>query len=133
MIDVVNDAEGVRMALDEIFEEDFVRSRIDREVKGANEQTRLRLETQIPARTLSPGYYEFASHLFRLDNERRVGVSIDAGRLAAFEIRGLIALDCARKTFEHRHPACSACGTRQQNRFGAECSGCGVKFRRKGA
>ena len=27
---------------------------------------------------------------------------------------------------------CSACGARQQNKFGAECFNCGAKFRRKG-
>lgn len=121
------------MALEEIFEEDFVRSRIDRELDGANAQTRERLEQQIPSRTLSPGYYDFALHILRLDDERKAGVVLFASALAHFEVAGLLALGRARAAFEGRHPACSQCGARQQNRFTVECSGCGVKFRRKGA
>lgn len=132
MIHVGRDPEGVRMALEEIFEEDYVRARIDRECQGGNEQTRERLQAQIPERTLSPGYYEFALHLLRLDDERRAGITLDAAQLAGFDVRGLVILGRARSTFEHKHPACSACGARQQNRFGVECSSCGVKFRRKG-
>jgi hypothetical protein len=131
MIDVVQDAEGVRMALEEIFEEDFVRSRIDHESAGADEQTRERMSFQIPPRTLSPGYYEFGLHLLRLEDEQKAGVGFAAKDLAAFEVRGLLALGRAHSAFEGRHPACSACGTRQQNRFGKECSRCGVKFRKR--
>ena len=63
MIDTVHDAEGVQMALEEIFEMDLVRSRISHELAGANEITRERMLCQIPLRTLSPGYYEFAQHI----------------------------------------------------------------------
>ena len=129
MIDVVHDAEGVRMALEEIFEEDFVRSRIERESAGANEETRERMAFQIPPRTLSPGYYEFSRHLLRIEEEQKAGVGFTAGELAAFEIQGLVALGRARSAFEGRHPACTTCGTRQQNRFAFKCQGCGVKFR----
>ena len=128
MIEIVRDAEGVRMALEEIFEEDFVRARVERESAGANAETKERMQRQIPKRTLSPGYYAFAEHLRSLDDERRAGIIFRVGDLAAFEARGLVALDRARSEFEHRHPACSGCGVRQENRFGRECSGCGVKF-----
>jgi hypothetical protein len=131
MIDVVQDAEGVRMALEEIFEQDFVRSRIERESAGANEETRERMAFQIPPRTLSPGYYEFGSHLLRLDAEQKIGLPLSRHDVAVFEIKGLVALGQARSAFEGRHPACSACGARQLNRFGVECSGCGVKFRKR--
>lgn len=131
MIDVVHDAEGVQMALEEIFEEDFVRARVNRESAGANEQTRERMAYQIPPRTLSPGYYEFGLHLLRLETEQKAGISLAACELALFEARGLLALGRAHSAFEGRHPACSACGARQQNRFGHECNACGVEFRRK--
>jgi hypothetical protein len=131
MIDVVHDTEGVRMALEEIFEQDFVRSRIERESAGANEETRERMSFQIPPRTLSPGYYEFGQHLLRLDAEQKAGVGFTAGDLAAFEVSGLLALAHARSAFEDRHPACNTCGTRQLNRFAVECSSCGVKFRKR--
>lgn len=132
MIDVVKDAEGVRMALEEIFEEDYVRSRISRELEAASEQTRERLASQVPPRTLSPGYYEFAGHLLWLESERNAGVGFSAGALAAYEVRGLVALGNARSAFDGRHPKCSSCGARQQNRFSTECLNCGVNFRRKG-
>lgn len=128
MIDVVRDQEGVRLALEEIFEEDFVRARIDRNSAGASPETKERMRRQIPRRTLSPGYYAFAEHLLVLDEERQAGVAFS---LAGFEARGMVALQRARGEFERRHPPCSACGTRQENRFGMECSGCGTKFRRK--
>jgi hypothetical protein len=132
VIDVVRDSEGVRMALEEIFEEDYVRASLEREFAGANVETRARLESRIPARTLSPGYYRFAQHLFHLDAQRKASVVFASGDLAAFELDGLIALDRARGEFERRHPACSSCGARQPNRFAPECCECGVKFRRKG-
>jgi NADH pyrophosphatase NudC (nudix superfamily) len=131
VIDVVQDAEGVRMALEEIFEEDFVRSRIDRESAGADKQTRERMACQISPRTLSPGYYCFAQHLLHLEGEQKAGITFAAGDLAAFEVFGLLALGSARTAFESRHPACSACGARQQNRFGVQCSNCGIKFRKR--
>ena len=131
VIDVCRDSEGVRMALEEIFEEDYVRSRIDREFAIANAETRQRLEWQMPARTLSPGYYRFALHLLHLDSERKVGIGFSAGELAAFEADGLVALDRAHCAFEFRHPPCSACGGRQENRFSLQCCHCGVKFRKK--
>jgi hypothetical protein len=132
VIDVARDPEGVRMALEEIFEEDFMRARIEREAAGASPETRARMESRLPARTLSPGYYRFAQHLFHLDAQRKAGIVFVCGDLAAFEVEGLLALDRARGEFERRHPACSSCGARQENRFSPECCGCGVKFRRKG-
>jgi hypothetical protein len=131
MIDAVRDAEGVRMALEEIFEEDFVRARVHRESSGADEETRERMAFQIPPRTLSPGYYVFGLHVLRLADMQKAGIVFGAGDLAEFEASGLMALAQARGGFESRHPACSACGSRQQNRFGVECHNCGAKFRRR--
>lgn len=132
MIDVVLDAEGVRMALEEIFEEDFARSRIEHNAENASQETRDRMEKQIPPRTLSPGYYGFASHLLRLEDERKAGVALTADGLADFEVSGLVALLRARETFERRHPACPACSARQQGRFATECHSCGAKFACRG-
>jgi hypothetical protein len=131
VIDVAYDAEGVRMALEALFEEDFVRARIERVAGSATAESRQRMEWQIPKRVLSPGYYRWAEHIFRLDAERRAGVGFTAGELAGVEVAGLVALDRARGAFENAHPACSACGLRQENRFGRECPSCGAKFRRK--
>ena len=133
MIDVVRDTEGVRRSLEEIFEEDFARSRIERQLadSGAAEATRARIEATIPARTLSPGYYEFALHLLKLDQEREAGILFTASDLADFEARGLVELGRARSAFHQKHPPCSACGAHQANRFGSSCDACGAEFRRK--
>jgi hypothetical protein len=130
-IDVWRDPEGVRLALEEIFESDFVRARIRREAAGATPETMERMEQKIPPRTLAWGYYRFAEHLLHLDALRRAGVRFAERDLLGCEAEGMLALDRARTAFEGHHPACSACGHRQQNRFGAECSGCGAKFQRK--
>lgn len=132
MIDVARDREGVRMALEEIFEEDFLHSRLARELENANEQTRQRIEERMPVRTLSPGYYSLALHLVATEQLFKAGISFGVGAIADFEAAGLVALARAREAFGTRHPACSACGAHQQNRFGAECHACGIKFRRKG-
>jgi hypothetical protein len=129
VINVWNDAEGVRMALEEIFEQDFARSRIREE--GANDETLARMEQRIPPRTLAWGYYSAGEHLLHLESLQQAGVVFPARDLAAFEAEGLVILHRARSGFESRHPACSACGQRQQNRFGRECHACGAKFQRR--
>jgi hypothetical protein len=131
MIDVWKDAEGVRMALEEIFESDFVRSRIHSE--GASPETIERMERQVPPRTMAWGYYRFGEHLLHLEALQQAGIGVASVDLAAFEAEGLLALHRARSAFKARHPACTACGERQQNRFGRECPGCGSKFQRKKA
>jgi hypothetical protein len=128
-IDVWKDAEGVRMALEDIFESDFVRGRVRRDAQGANPETAERMERQIPPRTLAWGYYKFGEYLLHLDALREAGIPL--ADLKSCEAEGLLALHRARAAFHGRHPACSACGLRQQNRFGTECPGCGAKFQRK--
>lgn len=132
MIDVVRDDEGVRIALEEIFEEDFVCARIDREAEGASAETRARMESRIPPRTLSPGYYEFGFHLLRLEDAHKAGIVFSAADLTAYEVAGLVTLRAARAVFESQHPACPGCGVRQQNRFSVACHNCSTKFRTKG-
>jgi hypothetical protein len=129
--DVWRDAEGARMALEEIFESDFARSRICRESEGASEETVERMERAIPPRKLAWGYYRFAEYLLHLDALRKAGITFETRDLGGFEVEGLLALDRARSAFEGKHPACGTCGIRQQNRFGSECSGCGAKFQRR--
>lgn len=119
------------MALEEIFESDFVRSRIQREASGASPETVERMERQIPPRTLAWGYYRFGEYLLHLDALQRAGIGFQVRDLAGFEAEGILALGRARAAFESHHPACGSCGTRQQNRFGRECPGCGAKFQRR--
>src|ERR1035437_107105 len=128
-MNVWNDAEGVRMALEEIFESDFARSRIRDE--GANAETLARMELQIPPRTLAWGYYSAGEHLLHLESLQQAVVVFPARDLTGFEAEGLLALRRARAGFENRHPSCSACGARQQNRFGQQCHACGSKFQRR--
>lgn len=132
MIDVVHDAEGVRMALEEIFEEDFARARVERIAASASPEQRERLAQSAAQRTLSPGYYRFAQHLLHLEAARDAGIVFSPRDLAAFEVDGLVALLRARENFRGRHPACGSCGAPQEGRFNVECSNCGVKFQRKG-
>ena len=129
MIDVWHDAEGVRMALEEIFESDLVRSRIERESSGASPETRARMERQIPPRTLAWGYYRFGEYLLHLEALRGAGVAFAAREMLTAEADGLLALGRSRTAFEGRHPACSSCGLRQQNRFVVECPECRAKFK----
>lgn len=131
MIDVVRDEEGVRQALEDLFEEDLARARIERQTENADPRTKERMLAQLPQRKLSPGYYRFAEHLLRLESEQRAGIGFAAGSLSGFEADGLLTLQRARGAFNFRHPPCSACGVHQPTRFGVECSRCGVKFRRR--
>lgn len=133
MIHAERDADGVREALEALFEESFVRARIQREAAGASAETRERMEWQLPKRKLSPGYYRWAEHLLLLDEQRRAGVGFTACELAHFEASGLVQLELARAEFKSRHPSCGACGERQENRFSPQCCACGVRFRRKGS
>jgi hypothetical protein len=129
MIDVWHDTEGVRLALEEIFESDFVRSRLRREADGASTETVERMERTIPPRTLAWGYYAFGEYLLHLEALAKAGIGYQS--LAAFEAEGLLALSRARANFGGKHPECSSCGARQANRFGTECPVCGTRFQRK--
>jgi hypothetical protein len=132
VIDPCRDSEGVRMALEELFEEDHVRARIARSLENATDETRERMLNALPPRTLSPGYYSFAFHLLGLEEQIRAGVTFAETDLAAFEVNGLIALGRARTAYRAKHPPCSACGVHQETRFSAQCCSCGVNFRKKG-
>lgn len=130
MIDVVRDVEGVRMALEEIFEEDYARSRIEREIEGADADTRRRMQARLPRRTLSPGYYAFAEHVLRLERLQKAGIQFRADSMPGYECDALLAVGRARTAFECRHPKCASCGANQQNCFGVKCHACGANFER---
>lgn len=130
MIDVARDADGVRMALEAIFEEDFARSRVEREAH--DERMRERMERMIAPRQISPGYFRWGRHLLRLEREGKAGVALDPRTMAAAECEGLLAVESARSEFQYNHPACTRCGAHQENRFALKCRGCGVEFARKG-
>jgi len=130
LIDVVRDREGVRMALEVLFEEDFARALLDRRSPNASDRERARMESAIPARVLSPGYFRWAEHLLRLDAEREAGIPLDAAKLTAYETDGLLDVKRMRQEFQHRHPACGSCGERLESRLQPECHQCHAKFRR---
>jgi hypothetical protein len=131
LIDVVRDTEGLRMAFAEIFEQDFDRARISRSAESASDVTRERLLGTVSPLTLSPGYHQFAYHLMFLESQHKAGVALNTATMAAYEAAGLLCLSQARAVFEGKHPPCSACGARQDNRFAPECHACGAKFTRR--
>ena len=130
---VERDGEGLRLALLELFEEEFGRARIERLMANANEATQQRLIDALPKRTLSPGYYAWCFHLLRLESEKEAGLQLDPAVLSAFEGAGMRTLVGARADFRAKHPPCSRCGVEQETRFAPECCACGVKFARKGS
>jgi hypothetical protein len=131
VIDVVRDAVGVQKAVEEILEEDYARSRIEQDSAGADEDTRDRMAAKLPRRTLSPGYYEFALHLLRLESRQKTGVVYAADKIAVYEAAGLLAIGRARAEFSSRHPTCAGCGAHLPNRFSVECPACGAKLGRR--
>lgn len=133
MIDVGKDTVGIRLALEELFEEDLARRRIRRSAENANEETLARLYRTLPERKFSPGYYRWGYHILSLDSEREAGLLLDPAQLASIEVGGLLALTEARRAFRNRHPECTACGAQQETAFAPECWKCGSKFKQKGA
>jgi len=129
-LQVERDPEGLQVALRELFEEAFCREVTDSVMKKADDETRQRALDDIPARTLSPGYYTRAEYLLELGSSIEAGVGFSSEVLARVDVDGLKALKRARYDFERDHPAC-ACGTRQHNRFILECRSCHAKFVRR--
>jgi hypothetical protein len=124
--DVTRDPQGISVALAELLEESFCRSRVACDF--ADEGTAQRIDSSMPQRTLSPGYYKVASFLFWLE-ERVKARTITAGFLA-FEMEGVAQVTAARGEFATKHPKCNACGAAQDSRFAAECHACHAKFTR---
>lgn len=129
--DVTRDQDGLAIALGELLEESFARSRVGGQYADA--YTRDRIAASLPQRTLSPGYYRMAEHFFWL--ERRVKAhALAASNLVtqffAFEMEGLVLADAAHDEFSSKHPKCSGCGAHQDSRFASECHACRASFRR---
>ena len=129
-IDVARDMDGLQQALSEVIEEDFAFSRVRRVFDLSGDDDRDRLLRSLPPRTLSPGYYKYASYIVWLDERIKAGMQFR--RLADCEMEGLVALTRARGKFDYDHPSC-ACGAHQENRFCTKCHSCGIEFRKRDA
>ena len=125
-VHVERDAEGLKIALREIFEEAFLRE-ASGGMDGATASTMARIAEEMPQRSLSPGYYTRAEYLLDLATAIECGVGYSAEVLGRDDALGLQALKRARNEFERDHPACS-CGARQHSRFISQCRRCGAKF-----
>lgn len=127
---IERDAEGLQLALRELFEESF----FDEAIKSLlakledNPEERDRVFRDRPERNLSPGYYDRAAYLLELGSAIEAGAQFTAATLGRDDVAGLQAMKRARNSFEHDHPSCPACGTRQDNRFMKQCKGCRTKF-----
>lgn len=126
-IQTARDAEGLKIALRELFEEAFCREAIGSMMQKADLDTRTRAEEDLPERSLSPGYYRRAEYLLDLASAIESGATYSADVLTRDDVHGLQALRRAKHEFECDHPACS-CGIRQHNRFVTECRSCHAKF-----
>lgn len=133
MIQVERDHEGLHTALVGLFEEAFQKSAIEEASRMADKEQRRRMLDELPARELSPGYYTRATYILDLGRALETGVSYSADLLTREDVRGLQMLARAKAEFEREHPACGACGARQDNRFSLQCRGCGAKFHRGGS
>lgn len=128
MIDVARDHENVVQALVEILEEEFAFSRVRRVLDNSEEGDRGRIVESLPPRTLSPGYYRWASYLFWLEARRGAGIEFE--QIDGREMDGLVAVKRARAQWEAQHPACP-CGARQDTRFETKCRACGLEFAKR--
>ena len=127
-IAIEKDAEGLQVALRELFEEAYLREAIAGVMAEAGEEDRARALDDLPERTLSPGYYDRASYLLDLSSAIQVGASYSAATLTRSDVVGLQAVKRARSEYEQAHPPCGRCGTRQDNVWATQCRSCGTKF-----
>lgn len=131
---IERDAEGQQTALRELFEETF----FDESMKPLLEKLKdnpeecERVLFDRPERSLSPGYYDRAAYLLDLGLAIEAGAQYGAATLSRDDVTGLEAVKRAKAEFEHDHPSCAACGTRQDNRFMQQCKSCRTKFAGRG-
>lgn len=126
------DAEGLRIALRELFEESFLAEATQNIADTDDIEAIRRMEDDLPARSLSPGYYSRAVYLLDLAAAIECGATYAAADLMRSDVQGLDMLRRAKISFEHDHPNCSGCGKRQFNRHMTECPHCRAKFTGKG-
>jgi hypothetical protein len=129
-IRVESDAQGLHLAARELFEEAFAEEMLKPTLAllDGDPEQRDRVREDIPERTLSAGYYTRARYLMELGAAIEIGAQYSAASLSHADVVGLLAVKRAKSQFEHDHPSCGACGTRQDNRFMRECKSCKVKF-----
>jgi hypothetical protein len=126
LFDVMRDQEGIRLACIELLEESFIRSLVSSSYATGTAESQARMESAVPPREMSPGYYRCADYMMWLEER----CTVARLNLLAFESDGLVQFKGARSEFGFRHPSCGGCGTRQEQHFFASCRGCGMKFQR---
>lgn len=133
-IQVERDAEGLRRAGRELFEESFFEDAMQPVLDrlGDDPEACERLLAERPPRTLSPGYYDRCAYLLDLGAAMETGAAYAAEQLSRHDVVGLQAIRKAKLEFEREHPACGVCGTRQDNRFMVQCKSCRTKFAGRG-
>lgn len=127
------DAEGLQLALRELFEESYLLGETAGIMSKSDEETRARIQDDMPERSISPGYYGRAVYLLDLASAIERGVQYSAGSLTPDDVRGLDALKRAKQEFERDHPQCPACSIRQPNQYMMQCVSCKTKFAGRGA
>ena len=131
-IHVERDADGLQQAVRTLFEEALVLHRQESTLENASAEQRARLADELPERELSPGYFRRAAYLLELSTTLELGVPVDPASITRADVLGLTAVRSARSSYERDHPACPACGERQDNRWMPECFRCHTKFAGRG-
>ena len=133
-IQVERDAEGLHLALRCLFEEALLlhRSEGTRQRAADDPETLRRLDAEIPAREISPGYFKRAAYLLDLSAQLELGIPMDPASILHSDVVGLQIVKSARADYEREHPACPACGERQDNRWMKQCFRCRATFSGRG-
>jgi hypothetical protein len=126
MIAVAQDAEGLRMAAQELLEEAFdapERARTERLAASSGDPESILSVNS--GRTLAHGYYLWLGYVAsEIEQPMEAGVTFRGADLDAGELLGLSALREARAEFRRKHPPCQGCGTPQRNEWDKMCGAC---------
>ena len=129
-VNVTQDIDGVQQAALELMVESLKEADVDRQVSNLGEDaTPEQLAKLMPRRTLADAYYDYASYLLWIRGKLEAGVELE---ILADEADGLTAVAAAWQEYEHSHPACPRCRTRQYSSTAMRCrnSRCGLDFRK---
>jgi hypothetical protein len=129
-INVERDADGLALAIRELFEESYFAEDVKDILGKVGDEERERILCDEPVRSLSPGYYARSEYLLDLGSSIECGIAYPPAALDRSDVLGLQAVKRARAEFERDHPSCGACGARQDNRFMNKCKRCQVSFGR---
>ncbi len=132
VIHVERDTQGLQLALRSLFEEALIRHRMESAMEASSGYELARLEAELPERELSPGYFTRAGYLLDLSTAIEMGIPMDPATLTHADVMGIRAVRSARADYEREHPACPACGERQDNRHMKHCYACHIEFARGG-